>query len=440
VTIYEKGVNNLREMWCAILVHASIFFLLYAFLISGLDLNFPLQQDVTLYYEYSKIIVQGKRPYIDFEFEYPPLALIPMMLPHLFTTGKLLNYPTYLHVFAGQNCLYSVLVMLLLATIARRTQPQRAIRPILLTYMLIMIVLSPFLFWRFDIFPAALSIFCLYAVLGNRPKLAGIMAGLGIAAKLYAVAFLPVMFAYYAARREWLNMVFFFCASAAAVGLIILPFLIMKPNALLTLFFYHQERGLQLESVTAGVVIMLDALGFVNATVNYNHGAWHVATPMAADNFLTYLTILCALVLGAVALCCYMRFNKNTHFHDDGSPWELNAYFAMALMVLLVFSNVFSPQFLIWLIPFAVLLPRRQALLLMGISLITLGLVTPWIYPPLIERQLFAVLLLNLRNMLFILLFLLLMKSVGSKWELSALRRGLKKTAIRKNRSHSNRL
>ena len=101
MTIYEKEVNNLREMWCAILVHASIFFLLYAFLISGLDLNFPLQQDVTLYYEYSKIIVQGKRPYIDFEFEYPPLALIPMMLPHLFTAGKLLNYPTYLHVFAG---------------------------------------------------------------------------------------------------------------------------------------------------------------------------------------------------------------------------------------------------------------------------------------------------------------------------------------------------
>jgi uncharacterized membrane protein len=426
MTRSENMANDLWELWILILVHVSIMFSLYAILISGRDLNIPLEQDVTIYYENSKMILQGKLPYMDFKFEYPPLALIPMVFPHLFTTDKLLSYPIYLHVFAGQNCLYSVLIMLALATIARRMQPRRAVMCVLIVYMTIMIFLSPLLFWRYDIFPASLSIFCLHAVLGNRAKTAGILVGLGIAAKLYAVVFLPVMLAYYTARRQWQNMIYIFCSSSSVVVLIFFPFLFAGPNALLNLFRYHHDRGLQLESVAGGVVVILDAVGITKVTVGYSYGAWHVASPIA-DIFLKLFPIMFALALGTVALCCFIHFEHRNRFQDAGNIWYLNAYYAMALLALLVFSNVFSPQFLIWLVPFSVLLPLRQALTLLVISMLTIGLVTQCINQSLRECQLFAALLLNLRNVLVILLFLWLIISVGPKWEIAAIRRRLKK-------------
>jgi uncharacterized membrane protein len=426
MSLKENVANNPWEVWILILVHVSIMFSLYAILIGGSDLNVPLEQDVTIYYEKSVMIMQGKYPYIDFKFEYPPLALIPMLLPHLFATGKLLSYPIYLHIFAGQNCLYSVLTMLAIAAIARRAQPRHSVMSVLIVYITIMIFLSPLLFWRYDIFPAALSIFCLYAVLGNRTKTAGMLVGLGIAAKLYAVVFLPVMFAYYTARREWRNMLSIVCASSAALVLIFCPFLLAGPNVLLNLFWYHHDRGLQLESVAGGVVVMLDAMGITKATVEYSYGAWHVASPIA-DIFLTFIPILFAFVLGAVALRCFIHFAYRNRFHNAGNAGCLNAYFALALLALLVFGNVFSPQFLIWLLPFSVLLPLRQALALLFICMLTMGLVTQGIYQPLTECQLFPALLLNLRNILVILLFVWLMKSVGPKWGIAAIRRDFKK-------------
>jgi uncharacterized membrane protein len=421
MTRNENVANDLWELWILILVHVSIMFSLYAILISGIDLTIPLEQDVTIYYEKSLLIMQGKCPYIDFKFEYPPLALIPMILPHLFATDKLLSYPIYLHVFAGENCLYSVLIMLVLAMIARRVQSRPAVIRVLIVYITIMIFLSPLLFWRYDIFPAALSIICLYAVLWKRANTAGILVGLGFAAKLYSVVLLPVMLAYYTARREWRNVLSIFCASSAAVVFIFIPFLFAGPNALLNLIRYHHDRGLQLESVAGGMVVMLDSVGITKATVGYSYGAWHVASPIA-DIFLNFLPIMLALALGAVMLCCFIHFEHRDRLHGAGDILDLNAYFAMAILALLVFSNVFSPQFLIWLLPFSVLLPLRQALTLLAISMITIGLVTQCIYQPLTECQFFAALLLNLRNMLVILLALSLMKSVGPKWEIAAIR------------------
>ena len=41
------------------------------------------QPDLIIYYEYSLKIIQGQVPYRDFLVEYPPFALLPMLVPQI---------------------------------------------------------------------------------------------------------------------------------------------------------------------------------------------------------------------------------------------------------------------------------------------------------------------------------------------------------------------
>src|SRR5438874_10283001 len=52
-----------------------------------------------LYYSYSRNLLQGQMPYRDFSFEYPPLALLPIVLPHLIKLGRLVNPGEYAWLF-----------------------------------------------------------------------------------------------------------------------------------------------------------------------------------------------------------------------------------------------------------------------------------------------------------------------------------------------------
>jgi hypothetical protein len=75
----------------------------------------------------------------------------------------------------------------------------------------------------------------------------------------------------------------------------------------------------------------------------------------------------------------------------------------------MVTSKVFSPQYIIWLLPFAPLLRPRQFWLMVAIFAMTMG-IFPAAYSHLLRMQVPSVLLLNLRNfsILALLLWLLI--------------------------------
>src|SRR5688572_27309476 len=56
--------------------------------------------DVTTFYAWSEEIVKGRIPYRDFFFEYPPLALLPLLVPRLVTLMGELTFGGYLVLFA----------------------------------------------------------------------------------------------------------------------------------------------------------------------------------------------------------------------------------------------------------------------------------------------------------------------------------------------------
>src|SRR3712207_7018760 len=101
------------------------------------------------------------------------------------------------------------------------------------------------------------------------------------------------------------------------------------------------------------------------ARLNFNYGALHLVSPLA-DGALKWLPLAFIAVFGVVLACALARFRQE-HVAGGIADASLVAYVVAALLALIVTNKVFSPQYLIWLLPFAPLLPLRQAGLLLAV-------------------------------------------------------------------------
>lgn len=367
--------------------------------------------DLSIYYQDSLQLLRGQLPYRDFALEYPPLALLPFALPRLVTFGQPINFIGYVWLFLIQNAIFSTLIALTIGQICGR----RAAGPALAFYALLVVVSAPLLPWRYDLFPALLTVLALLCLVRQRPGWAGIWLGLGVAAKLYPVVLLLVFGAYYLAGKNRPALLWLLLGGAGALAATLLPFVLLAPGPLLSFLRYHQLRGLQLESLPAGAIVLAHVLGLTPARLEFNYGALHVAAPIAGA-VLSWLPILFVLLFGFVLASCVARFREEQAADGSVTSASLVAYSVAALLAFILTNKVFSPQYLIWLLPFAALLRLRQAGMLLLICAITIVLF-PFDYDHLLNMELLPVLLLNLRNLLAVVLLVwLLVDRAPSSW------------------------
>jgi hypothetical protein len=151
-------------------------------------------------------------------------------------------------------------------------------------------------------------------------------------------------------------------AFAAAVALISLPFL---GSGYLDAYRFHLERPVQIESTPAS---LLFGLGGSHVT------GWPVRPDAFRSNGLAggqaglVLAVTTALTLAAIAGATASAARR-----PDGE-WLVRCAF-VALLAFVALGKVLSPQFVIWLVPFAALAwawrERAAALLLGGAILLT---------------------------------------------------------------------
>ena len=350
--------------------------------------------DLSIYYQDLLQLLRGQLPYRDFALEYPPLALLPFALPRLATFGLRIDFIGYVWLFLIQNAIFSTLIALVIAQI----RGLRAAGPALALYALLVAVSAPLLPWRYDLFPALLTVLALLCLLRQRPGWAGIWLGLGVAAKLYPAVLLLVFGAYYLAGKNRPALLRLALGSAGALAATLLPFVLIAPGPLLSFLRYHELRGLQLESLPAGVIVLAHVLGMTPARLEFNYGALHVASPLAGA-VLRWLPVVFVVLFGAVLASCLARFREEQAAGGRVTSESLVAYSVAALLAFIVTNKVFSPQYVIWLLPFAPLLRLRQAGALLAICALTIVLF-PFNYDHLLNMELLPVLLLNLRNLL----------------------------------------
>lgn len=308
-----------------------------------------LLSDTPVYERYGdRVVERGDVPYRDFAVEYPPGALPVFVLPSLVADSP-----------NGYRAAFEVLMLVCgavaAAVVGFLTTPARALLAALAPLALGPVVLS-----RFDLWPAMLSVLALWAVAAGRRRAAGAALGLAFAAKLYAAVLVPLAVVYVWRREGRRAAVELAAWTATAAALVFLPFVIVAPAGIWSSVSGQASRPLQIESLGASLLLAAhQAWGLTIEQVN-SHGS---------DNLSGLLPDALAVVQGVLVplslLAIWIAFARG-----EATRERLLRYAAASVCAFIAFSKVFSPQFLIWLIPLVPLVRRWSAQALLVAALV----------------------------------------------------------------------
>lgn len=353
-------------------------------------------QDISRYQSAAQQVIRGSMPYRDFSFEYPPFALAPLTLPAL-TVGEPAVIQRYAFSLLVWNAVWCSVIVLCVGRMARRWRTRRQAVAATAMCGLLAFIGTPLFPWRFDLFPALLSALTLLLAMEGHAATAGASLGLAIATKLYPIVLAPIVIARYIASRDRDAALRFGYGVLGTVLAIAAATVVAVPEAdALSFLRYHGLRGLQIESVAAGVLMLGHVTGHGNVGIVENYGALHLVSPRAEALQHVLLPIF-VIVLSGVTLAALQRFRREAAERGRPSDETLVAFTVVSLLVLLLTNKVFSPQYMIWLLPFAPLLPVRQCWLIVLATVLTI-VIFPFSYDRLMTLDPTVVLLLNLRN------------------------------------------
>jgi uncharacterized membrane protein len=200
------------------------------------------------------------------------------------------------------------------------------------------------MFTNFDALATALAVGGLLAWARRRPILAGVLLGLGVAAKLYPALLLGPLLVL-GIRTGRLGELARTAAATVATWLAVnLPVMVLYPRGWSEFFRLNARRGDDMDSLFNVIKSFTGWKGF-----DPNLGFWQ--PPQRLNEVVLTLFVLCCAAIGYVALTAPRR------------PRVAQLAFLVVAAFLLT-NKVWSPQFSLWLVPLAVLaLPHRRILL-----------------------------------------------------------------------------
>jgi hypothetical protein len=331
--------------------------------------------DTPVYQRYGNAIADGKVPYRDFEVEYPPGALPVFALPGLAEPGHDQEVSTgFRRSFETLMWLCGAAALAAMAVILRALRRSTlnvwaalcftAIAPLLLGS----VILS-----RFDLWPAALVVAALAALVSGRLRLGHALLGLGVTAKLFPVVFVPLGFAFVwkrAGRREALTCL---ALALAVVVAVFAPFLILSPGGVWHSLSVQLTRPLQVESLGSALLLVGHHVFGLGVTGDTSHGSQNLAGNAAAG-----LAVASTVLQAGVLIWIWAAFARG---RGDGEALVRSS--AAAICAFIAFGKVLSPQFLIWLIPIVPLVRGRRGLgasALLGAALVLTQIWFPFRY------------------------------------------------------------
>jgi hypothetical protein len=290
--------------------------------------------DLSLYRQAGESILRGEVPYRDFFIEYPPGSLPAFVPPALFSASQ----ASYINLFSLEMALTLVVTLLLTALGARRLGGSGTWILPAATFVLAALLLYPVAVTRYDAVVAlTLGLAVFFATLGGRYLLLAYASlGLGTAAKFVPLlAVLPLALTRRGVARG--------CGVfLAVVALFFVPFALLGGRGLLQSFAYQAERGLQVESLAASVLMFLHSA----ESIAFEHGAFEVRGEGAG--LATSLTpILTLLLLAVTGFAMWWEFRRCGGLEVGAFP----RHAAALILAFMLGSRVLSPQYLIWLLP-----------------------------------------------------------------------------------------
>jgi Glycosyltransferase family 87 len=333
-----------------------------------------------------KIASQDGRPYRDFEVEYPPVMVAAIEA----IDGGTVRSTTV-------RLMWSQLVIdLAIAAVVAWAWGRRAG----IAYLLIGLpfLLYPFIYLRLDLLSVFLAVLGIALVRRRHQYGGGAALAIACFAKLWPVVLVPVLIV----RRAWRALAAFVVVGAAGTAAWVAWGGIDGPRQVLT---FRGAKGWEFESTVGALVRSVGG-----ATPHIERGAWRVGEVPAVVN-----GVLAVALLAGVAMAWVLASRakpRGTAVLDGLAPMA-------AITVFLVFSPLLSPQFLLWLLPFAAIAAAHGERLVTGLVFLVFALSTALLalLPELIHGGTFALFVLISRNAILIALLaalaIRLMQSTG---------------------------
>jgi hypothetical protein len=332
--------------------------------------------DLYLYRSVAGLLEDGRLPYLDFAFEYPPLAAVPLGLAivpgggedgyaitfALLMLGCALALQRWIYGIAGARAAWAVVLMPVLVGASLRT--------------------------HFDLLPAALVAGALLLFARGRPVPAFAVLGVGTLAKLFPALLVPIAAAWLLGRGERRAALHGVLAFTVVVLAVSLPFL---GDGYVEQARFHLERPVQIESTPATVLFALGDSYVTGDPVRPDRFRSNGLDGGPADGVALLFTLLLAgTLLGIVALA-----------RRGGGFERLFLCSFAAVVAFIALGKVLSPQFVIWLVPFAAVAAatgHRALAALCALAMVLTAIEFPTRYFDLVDRDTAVVLVVAARN------------------------------------------
>jgi hypothetical protein len=190
---------------------------------------------------------------------------------------------------------------------------------------------------------------------------------------------------------------------AGCLLLLFVPFILLSGSAVSSFLSYHAQRGLQVESSFASLLLVYRHIAGQTLEIRHAFGAWQVEG--ASSSLLASLSLWAVLLVQVLIIAWYARRTRAIMTAGLGGQHMAHGML-VSLLALLITSKVFSPQFLVWVAPLTALMagPLRREMgrwlpLAMTVNIIT-GIHFRFLYNGLLQLRLIPAVLVLARNVL----------------------------------------
>ncbi|MBI2704199.1 MAG: DUF2029 domain-containing protein [Actinobacteria bacterium] len=295
---------------------------------------------------YSQIATADGTPYADFAVEYPPVAY---GLVRALAASDVQIY-TLIRLGISQLVLDVGTALVLGWGWGRRT---------LVAYLLLGLPFLPFpyLYLRVDLLSVFLATLGLALLRRRHDRSGGALLALSIFAKLWPVALAPLL----VLERRWKALVAWVVVMALGMAAWIAW---AGPGGPIEVFSFRGAQGWQVESLP-GIFLHMQA----SDRAHVEQGAWRTGVmPEWSRPVLTGLSVL------FVVLAWWWAHRRRQEGANEHVAFALAPL--AGVLSLLIFAPIISPQYVLWLLPFAAILAARGDRLVAGFMLAAGGLST----------------------------------------------------------------
>lgn len=223
---------------------------------------------------------------------------------------------------------------------------------------------------RFDLFPSAMTLFAVICATRARWNWAFFFLAIATLLKFYPVLLLPpfLIACYQGTQKRWNSM-----AVWRPFGVFVLTcVLVMGVSFLLSIegtvspLGYFGDRPVQIESLASSILWLSSFMHTQQLQFAYTFGSLNVLSPHAS----LISTLMTVVLLAGLLYTFWLQWRGKIN---------LATAVLLTLLIIMITGKVFSPQYLIWVVPLIAYVGEADWRWVVTWGLI--GLLTTWIYP-----------------------------------------------------------